>query len=415
MGKCFLLKEVFRHGKNEMKYRDRIWCASVLITAFVMVSILTASDERIPRMELMGVLKDRPVEELLALLIVDPDLTARQVLANGATALHMSAYYDRADSVRHLLRSGAKPNDTTENGVTPLHVAARRGSAGTAYVLIKGGAELNLVGGPHMETPLHIAARNGNADVVRLLLQLGADPDVKDSNGRTALASAKAAGHSEVETILGRGLFKNTASKQISASPSLIQPLLPPFTPAALAVMKDETQVYYSVDEAEQLMKQQASRSMQFRNSWAAAFRTGGSNHDSASALQYNEAQYTVDRDIYYRTVAKLIAQFDVDGDGMISVGEAAPVIEELRAIPACPHTEGDVWLKHFDIIALRFGDVDRDGYLHPAELAAFDPFRSAYFREWNDERKLCFGRSFSIPGARLARVSKEVEVDYER
>jgi hypothetical protein len=40
------------------------------------------------------------------------------------------------------------------------------------------------------ETPLMIAARLGRADVVEELLALGADPELRDSAGRTALQVA---------------------------------------------------------------------------------------------------------------------------------------------------------------------------------------------------------------------------------
>jgi ankyrin repeat protein len=49
---------------------------------------------------------------------------------------------------------------------------------------------------------LHIAALNGNQPMTRLLLERGCDPNVKDSNGWTALHLAVERGHQSVVLLL---------------------------------------------------------------------------------------------------------------------------------------------------------------------------------------------------------------------
>ena len=46
------------------------------------------------------------------------------------------------------------------------------------------------------------AAKVGNVEAIEAMLAAGADPNVQDSNGRTALFSAVYEGHDEAERIL---------------------------------------------------------------------------------------------------------------------------------------------------------------------------------------------------------------------
>ena len=51
---------------------------------------------------------------------------------------------------------------------------------------------------------MHEAARNGQVEAVRLLLDHGANPELKNSLGRTALDLAKEKDHMEVVEVLSK-------------------------------------------------------------------------------------------------------------------------------------------------------------------------------------------------------------------
>jgi len=54
---------------------------------------------------------------------------------------------------------------------------------------------VNLLNPIHANSPLIVAAWEGNAAVLELLLCRGADPDLKDTQGRTAVMHAASRGH----------------------------------------------------------------------------------------------------------------------------------------------------------------------------------------------------------------------------
>ena len=78
-------------------------------------------------------------------------------------------------------------------GYTALMRAARAGDSAEVKRLLSLGTEVNLIEGEGIgRTALMFAAIGGFVPSVRLLLEGGADPDIKTSDGRTALALAKA-------------------------------------------------------------------------------------------------------------------------------------------------------------------------------------------------------------------------------
>jgi ankyrin repeat protein len=85
----------------------------------------------------------------------------------GSHALKRATYYGRLDMMTYLLAQGADINDIPESE----YVADAERQAG-------------------MGTALHEAVKNGQADAARLLLEKGANPDLKNSLGRTPLACA---------------------------------------------------------------------------------------------------------------------------------------------------------------------------------------------------------------------------------
>jgi len=70
-------------------------------------------------------------------------------------------------------------------------------------VLSHGVPELiNLLHPIYANSPLIVAASEGNAAIVDLLLSRGADPDLKDTEGRTAVMHAASRGHVDCVTKL---------------------------------------------------------------------------------------------------------------------------------------------------------------------------------------------------------------------
>ena len=101
--------------------------------------------------------------------------------------------------VKRLIQLGAECDWADYAGVTPLHAACQAGNESCALALIDAGARLDAAGGHRVESPLHAAAGSGNASLVSALIARGADVRATDSDGRTVIGAAAAAG--KVESI----------------------------------------------------------------------------------------------------------------------------------------------------------------------------------------------------------------------
>lgn len=121
----------------------------------------------------------------------------------GARRLHFAARVDDAGLLGKLLAAGETPAARNgENGATPLHVAAYFGALRAARMLLYGaadgaGAGPALVGAALLELPdahgarpLHYAAARGSVAMLRLLLAAGADPAAQTRAGTTPLYDA---------------------------------------------------------------------------------------------------------------------------------------------------------------------------------------------------------------------------------
>lgn len=114
---------------------------------------------------------------------------------DGFTALHLAAFFGRADVVELLLENHADihavaNNQTFAPHATPLHSAVARGDAHVVALLLNAGADANAKqhGG---YTALHAAVTAGNEDVVKLLLRHGADVRLRSDDGRTPQSIAE--------------------------------------------------------------------------------------------------------------------------------------------------------------------------------------------------------------------------------
>ncbi|HTR98041.1 MAG TPA: ankyrin repeat domain-containing protein, partial [Candidatus Acidoferrales bacterium] len=136
-------------------------------------------------------------EEPRALALLERDASlAHAWSADGFTALHLAAFFDRPALAARLLALHADPRAEARNAtrVAPLHSAAASRSLATVRALIAAGADVNArqSGG---FTALMSAAQAGDAALAEALLAAGADPSLATDDGRTAASLARAAGH----------------------------------------------------------------------------------------------------------------------------------------------------------------------------------------------------------------------------
>ena len=175
---------------------------------------------------------------------------------DGATALHLALVYDSSDNresaknmiknyganvnlgtihtnytplmiacekstyetVKILIENGANVNAAKrDDGFTPLIYACKRepGSNVTEIVntLIKNGANVNTPTNGYRSTPLMWASFKGNEGAVASLLDKRADPEVKTTNGKSALNFANLGKNSKIVRLLQEIVHKKQAAK----------------------------------------------------------------------------------------------------------------------------------------------------------------------------------------------------------
>lgn len=174
-------------------------------------------DEGVSALLLARYRSDRPVMD--ALLAADPDMDiftaaalghidrlrhrldedpgrATAFAGDGFTALHLAAFFGKAEAARVLLMAGASVDAYGHNDLAnqPLHAAAAGRHIEVCRVLLAAGANVQATqhGGT---TPLHEAAHSGDVELSELFLSAGADPTAATDAGETPVAMAEAAGH----------------------------------------------------------------------------------------------------------------------------------------------------------------------------------------------------------------------------
>jgi uncharacterized protein len=133
------------------------------------------------------------VDRLEALLAANPRLVDARDGSDETPLMH-AASHGRADSLKVLLRAGARPDHACRGGGTALMLAAGAISPECVSVLLDAGAPVNAADDTRV-TALHFAARQGHVEVVRRLLKGGADRSLRDVAGRTPADVAKESGH----------------------------------------------------------------------------------------------------------------------------------------------------------------------------------------------------------------------------
>lgn len=130
---------------------------------------------------------------------------AKRWSADGFTALHFAAFFNRAEIARDLIRRGADVDAASHNAmkVTPLHSAAAAHSREIVRLLLEQGASADArqQGG---WTALHAVAQNGDSEMVRDLIQHRADVQGRNHDGKTPADIAAEKGHPAVVQMLSK-------------------------------------------------------------------------------------------------------------------------------------------------------------------------------------------------------------------
>jgi len=148
----------------------------------------------------------------VAKLLVDHGADVNFLIEGGGTPLMGAASCLVPRSIEFLLSKGADPNKKGDGGRFPL-ACPYHGNLVTVdrqieciRLLVAGGARVNERTDTGF-TPLMKAAWFGNTQAAAELLRLGADPELRDSDGKTAAIIAFERGHDELAKLL-----KNTST-----------------------------------------------------------------------------------------------------------------------------------------------------------------------------------------------------------
>ncbi|HZT43846.1 MAG TPA: ankyrin repeat domain-containing protein [Chthonomonadaceae bacterium] len=136
-------------------------------------------------------------DQVLALLDQGANIEASR---NYMTVLMWAAFGGHADTVRALLKRGAKINPHIVYDWNSFHMAVMGGNPEIVDLFLKQGADVNTKDPEHEITALMYAAQDGHLEVVRLLLDHGAEINARDSiSGSSALSYAASP---EIKTLL---------------------------------------------------------------------------------------------------------------------------------------------------------------------------------------------------------------------
>uniref|UniRef100_A0A0L8GB40 Poly [ADP-ribose] polymerase n=2 Tax=Octopus bimaculoides TaxID=37653 RepID=A0A0L8GB40_OCTBM len=112
--------------------------------------------------------------------------SAKNVLTDQSTPLHLAAGYNRTQIVKLLLQHRADVHAKDKGGLVPLHNACSYGHYEVTEMLLKAGASVNAMD-LWQFTPLHEAASKARVEVCSLMLANNADPTLVNCHSKSAI------------------------------------------------------------------------------------------------------------------------------------------------------------------------------------------------------------------------------------
>ena len=103
----------------------------------------------------------------------------------GYTLLHLAAKWNSAQTAKHLLSDGHKPDSKDNHGYCPIHVAAHNGSTKVIAICLAHDVGMIFLLADNGYTILHCAAERGQLEVVQLICSKY--PDAVNINAMTDL------------------------------------------------------------------------------------------------------------------------------------------------------------------------------------------------------------------------------------
>jgi ankyrin repeat protein len=193
------VRELLADDPSLVAARDESGVSALLLARYrfdrATTDVLLAAD---PDLDVFEAAALGYVDRLRERLLDGPDATTAYS-SDGFTALHLAAFFGKAEAARMLLEHGAGVEAYTRNAFAnqPLHAAAAGRHIEVCRVLLAAGADVNATqhGG---YTPLHEAAQHGDVEMSELFLSAGADPALTTDAGETPAQIAAAAGHADL-------------------------------------------------------------------------------------------------------------------------------------------------------------------------------------------------------------------------
>ncbi len=149
------------------------------------------------------------LETVQKLLRDGADVNAKEE-NGGMNALHAAVENGNLEIVRELLQAGAKPNVRTATRHTPMMSLDGDAKPELVRLLLTYGAHVNSTDDAKAGVLLNAVANYAEPEVLELLIQAGAKVDAADKEGRTALIAAASDDNLEaVKVLLGAGADPN--------------------------------------------------------------------------------------------------------------------------------------------------------------------------------------------------------------
>ena len=120
------------------------------------------------------------------------------IMSNGLNELLLKAAMDgEVDTIKELVKQGAKINVQDSQGRTSVMIATYQNDAATVKALIELGADVNIQD-KMKNSPFLYAGAEGYLEILKLTIKAGADPAITNRFGGTALIPASEHGYIEV-------------------------------------------------------------------------------------------------------------------------------------------------------------------------------------------------------------------------